>query len=357
MSSSLTSAVVRQSRPPPGQRFNASIFAGSHCSTCPARDICSAVDTSDACGDPLEYGQHANALHPTDVPSTTLDELVFREARWLPIPELPSGLVIGDRLLPNRAVGVRLTRSTQPAIWARQTRQTRVAVLIGADPEIEALWGRQGSLGERLANFGVDLVVAPGYSTWWGDPAFSAIHSMARSAEFARTLSRYVPTVPTVVWQYPGDLDRWADWIAEYDAPSICMDLALRPGREQRWGIAGVMHLAARLSHLQPELPRLLAHGPSTADRISAVAEAWPGEITFLSHYPWRLAIAGRRLGSDMSCCNTNDSRDERLLEHNASMFNMAVRSIVDRVRRAGLASSEEASPISTPEICSLPIC
>lgn len=327
----------RSSRPPPGELVAASLFAGRHCDRCPAHAVCCASETTDACGDPLEYGAHANALHPTDVPLTKPDELQFRHATWLPIPVLPSGLVIGDRLVPNQTSAVRLARSTQRSVWNRQPARRdvdRIAVLIGDDAAIDALWRRQGSLGALLRACDVDLVVAPGFSTWWGDPPFAAIHAMARSAEFARLLSRQVPTIPTVVWRYPGDLDRWADWLVATEAPAFCMDLALRSVVTQLWATRGVAHLASRLASSQAR-PRLLAHGPSTRDRIRAIAEAWPGDITFLSQDPYRKAIAGRRLEPDMSYVPATDQRREDLVEHNARIFNVAAGEIVAATRPA----------------------
>jgi hypothetical protein len=233
---------------------------------------------------------------------------------------------------------VRLARSTQRGVWKRQPVRRdvdRIAVLIGDDAAIDALWRRQGSLGALFRDCDVDLVVAPGFSTWWGDPPFAAIHAMARSAEFARSLSRQVPTVPTVVWRYLGDLDRWADWITAMNAPALCMDVALRSVIAQRWAARGVAHLAFRLAKSQGVLPRLLAHGPSTLDRIRAIAEAWPGDITFLSQDPYRKAIAGLRLDPDMSYAAATERRCEDLIEHNARIFNLAAGKLVATSRQA----------------------
>jgi len=208
-------------------------------------------------------------------------------------------------------------------------------VLIGDDTAIDALWRRQGSLGALFRDCNVDVVVTPGFSTWWADPPFAAIHAMARSAEFARSLGWQVPTVPTVVWRYLGDLDRWADWISATNAPAICVDLALRSVVTQEWAARGVAHLASLLAKSEEVLPRLLAHGPSTANRIRGIAEAWPGNITFLSHDPYRKAIAGRRLNLDMSYALATNHRREDLVEHNARIFNVAVGRIVATARQA----------------------
>lgn len=300
--------------------------------------MCHARSHDDACGDAAEYGAFDNALHPARAGNTPSGEFELGPAAWRELPPLPPGIVVGSHPLRTVQVAVRLREAIRQSTWrslrGSSDRPPALAVLTGADMALERLWARSGEMGPSLRSFGVMIAIAPGYSTWWGDPPFSALHAMARSAYFARLLARSVVAVPTVVWRYPEDLDRWAAWLSDSDCHGVCLDLALRSPGAQQWGIEGVRRLADALVARGGAVPRLLALGPSNVERMRPVAEAWPGQLTFLSQEPWWAAHGDRLLAADLSYTrNERRLSVESLLEANAATFASALAVLVPQWR------------------------
>jgi len=169
----------------------------------------------------------------------------------------------------------------------------------------------------------------------------AAVHAIARSAEMARLLSRELSTVPTVVWRYPGDLDRWVEWLSRTRCPAICIDLALRVDREALWVIDGVARLADKLHAGAEELPRLIAKGPSTPGRIVAAMEAWPGQLTVVSQDPWRQAYGGKRLSlPDWTYLPDEEQSVPQLLRSNLDAFEDGVTALYSTHGRAGVLAA-----------------
>jgi hypothetical protein len=326
----------------PGERTAPGIFSGRYCPGCPCAGICHANGTAEACGDAAEYAAYDNALHPVRAWNTSPTEFEFPSTTWPPLPTLLDGVVVGDYLLPGTTVGIRLRESMKPSTWAkRSTCQTDagMAVLLGKDMELERAWERSGRLPRQLQVLAVPLVISPGFSTWWRDPPMSALHAMARSAYFAVLFSRRLPTVPTLVWRFRGDLERWACWLTSSHAEAFCMDLAVRDRREQGWALRGVADLASMLGEGVATDMRLVAYGPSTRDRMLAVMDNWPGELTFVSSNPWRQAQAGNCLLPDLTYRLDARRSIRDVLHHNIEAFDRGV---------AGLLASRQHDRATT---------
>lgn len=318
-------------RPP--RRRPAGLFTGEPCEVCPVASRCGAVGTDDACGDRSEY---ATGLHPAQVPTTRPDEFDLPATTWRPVPSLPAAVAICDRLVPCHAVAVRLRESLQDWAWRKTEATVRIAVLLGRDEMLEKVWRQSGQLSADLIGRGVTLVVSPGFSTWWTEPPFASLHAMARSAHLASLLVRQLPTIPTIVWRFRRDLDRWAEWITECEPPMIGLDYGTLRGEDiWRWGITGLEHLVGRLVACGANVPRLFAVGPSTAARVSELFDTWPTAVTVASARPWLAARHGCGLQSDLTLRKV-DLRFDDLLAGNIQMFECVVRDLQSAYSAAG---------------------
>lgn len=289
------------------------------------------MGTDDACGHTSEY---ATGLHPDHVPKTRPDDFDLPAATWRPVPALPAAVAICDRLVPGHAVAVRLRESLQDWPWRKNEATIRIAVLLGRDDVLEKVWRQTGQLSADLTERGVTLVVTPGFSTWWTEPPFAALHAMARSAHLASLLVRQLPTIPTIVWRFRRDLDRWAEWIIECEPPMIALDYGTLRGEDVwRWGLTGLEHLVGRLVASGCAVPRLFAVGPSTAARVSELLDTWPTAVTIASARPWLAARHGCGLQPDFHLRKV-DLAFEELLPRNIAVFVSAVGGL-QRVRHA----------------------
>jgi len=155
---------------------------------------------------------------------------------------------------------------------------------------------------------------------------------MARTAEAARIIGRHVPVVPSVVWRFDEDLIRWAAWLKDSDAEAVAVDLGtLTAGAAWSWGVRGLARLGELLA---PNVPKLLANGPSRVDRIKDLIEAWPGQVVPMSQRPWHLARHGRALNDDLSDSKDVSLTAAELMRINADTFERTVRSLIANARR-----------------------
>lgn len=239
-------------------------------------------------------------------------------------------LTLTDRHHGELAGGVRLKDALRIARRCSSPSEPieSIAVLLGEDRLLEHVWAKRGRLGQQLELAGFSSVVTPGFSTYWNDTPFASVVSIARSAQVAVALARHLPTIPTIVWRYHEDLDRWAAWIAAGEVETICLDLGpLAPASWFSWGLDAARYLSEACRQIGGTTPRLLAHGPFTLERFAAVHDAWRGPVTFASQQPWSRAIHGRELDAQLN----NVIADVRaptteLLEVNAHNFEMAAR-------------------------------
>jgi hypothetical protein len=159
------------------------------------------------------------------------------------------------------------------------------------------------------------------------------------SISVAADLSRHLPSVPTLVWRNHEDLGRLAAWVGENGLGQVALHPgALRAPDEWAWWVSGVAQLHDALS---PAIPRLLVTGPCTTERIGAVLDTWPGEITFVTQHPWELAIHGKALLPDLD--DERAARDEpvdELFQANCRTFELAIASQHAR-RRARVRDRE----------------
>jgi hypothetical protein len=301
-----------------------SLFAGPHCSACPASVICPVAGTVEACGE--KETEDESSAHPAQS-GLSIEDFLLVPPRWKPLPPLPDTIVVADALVPERVVGLRLRRSLQPGPWLVPHSMKSLAVLHGRDADLERLWNRRLETAQRFRSAEVPLVIGPAFSTWWTETPFASLRAIARTAEVARIVGHHVPVVPSVVWRFDEDLVRWAAWLTESDAEAVSVDLgSLRAKAAWRWGVRGLARLGDLLA---PNVPKLLANGPSTLDRIMEVIDAWPGVVVPMSQRPWQLARHGLALNDDFSISKDFSLTMAELMQINVDMFDRTVRSLV----------------------------
>jgi hypothetical protein len=315
-------------RSSPG-RAQLSIFQQQdRCTACAGSRLCGAVETTDACGDPVEY--RPGGLTVESAPNMTEDELRLpADVEWPALPALGASLVIGTSF---GSAGCDAVRLKEVLARARQAGGTdhfrgRVIVLHGSDHQLLRLGGQDGAIARVLGHRGAAAVIGPGFSTWWDWTPFESLVAMARSAGVAAQLARVTPTVPTIVWRNEHDLARWAAWIRETRPGAVAVDLgtARSPAR-WAWALRGIACLAQQLD--AGTALRLIANGPSTIDRMAAVRAAWRSDLTFASQNPWQLAQGGKRLLENLEVVPDSVPRPE-LEQVNREAFERAAEQIV----------------------------
>jgi hypothetical protein len=307
-----------------------SLFAGSCCSGCPAARVCPVAGTVEACGE--RETEDRSSAHPSQS-SLSSEDFLLVPPQWKRLPPLPDVIAIADTVVPERAVGLRLHRSLQPKPWLHSNSFKSIAVLHGRDCDLERLWSRRVQMAENFRSWGVPLVVGPAFSTWWPETPFASLRAIARTAEAARIIARHVPVVPSVVWRFDDDLLRWAAWLKQSGAEAVAVDLGTLKARAAwSWGLRGLAQLGELLA---PNVPTLLANGPSTLSRMTDVIEAWPGVVVPMSQRPWQLARHGRALNDDFSHSKDVSLTATELMQINADMFERTVQSLIRQARRA----------------------
>ena len=300
------------------------LFAGPLCSDCPASAVCTVAGSIEACGD--ERTEDRRSAHPQKTPELLEDDFRFPPLKLKPLPSLPAAIVIADAPMIGRLHGIRLRRALQPGVWQCAQAPKPISVLHGRDGELDRLWHRLGAAEADFRAWNVPAVVSPAFSTWWTETPFASLVAMAKTAEAARVLGQRLPVVPSVVWRFERDLDRWAAWIIEEGAEAISVDLgSLRALAGWAWGIRGIARLGELLG---ANCPKLLANGPSTTSRIGQVVRAWPGVVVPMSQHPWQTARNGRKLNDDLTASPAPRFDTERLTHINADVFDTAVRSL-----------------------------
>jgi hypothetical protein len=202
------------------------------------------------------------------------------------------------------------------------------AFLLGRDSDLEHLWNRRGSLGRMLRRKGYSTIVGPAFSTWLQDPPFSGVAAVARSAAVADALANELPTIPSLVWRTAVDIQRQVEWLGA-GVPQVTVDLGSRDDAHWGWLLNGVALLAAEFLGTLDRHPILIAHGPSTLDRIAQLCGTWQGRVIIASQMPYQVARSGYRLTTDFArVFDASVTRDE-LVAINAETFNTEVSRIL----------------------------
>lgn len=314
---------VGRPRPTVGQ---ARLFT-TRCNGCPVNTLCSERDSLDACGDPAEY--RPEALHPDRGHFAPGDLAKYRfplpPTRWTADrPELPLVLPVahdGTREFPCAA-----SLNAEGALALAGRTIARTACLCTKDTTLERIWRVRSKLGGRLHRAGVELVIAPGFSSWWQDPPFERLHEMVRTAEVAVRLAKAVPTAPAIVWRTQTDLMRWIDWLLPTVPAAIVVDAStLRRPEEWNWFISGLRTIAHEFAD-RGQTPRLISVGPSALPKLHDLASVWPNALTVASKAVWQLSRARRFMGTQGSREVDLDSEFEGLLAFNISRMEDALR-------------------------------
>lgn len=230
----------------------------SPCDQCPVR-----------CGSRTDIDEWMSALRQTlefsDISEITT-ALPAKLPRFIPMID-GSDVREWDKHLNWPAYGVGLRRVFSPTthqlfpkfsgadvhdVLGLKNDQLAVLVGYGEDPLVEGFWTRRTSenLVERIVEQGWDVVLAPNYSIYGNWPRAQHLISMRMSlllaAEFAQT---GVPTVPNVYWYRLEDLQRWGEWMTQYQ-PTSDRDQSADRAAERQLGQLGVTRSAlARHSH------------------------------------------------------------------------------------------------------------
>lgn len=303
------------------------LYAAAHCSRCGVADVCGEHASDSACGDPSEYDPED--LHP----ATTSRQSLVQELQILP-PPLPRW----DQ--PAVSTAVTIANSARPGQGgfaisagavlrpARGEGTGRLAVLVGTDPQIHKFWQQRGSLGPELRKIGYEGVIAPAFSTWWRGTPLEGILSLNRSMVMVRELARHLPVIPTLTWRTGKDLRRWCEWLNVGAARVVAVHLGSRTNEGWRWNLRAVRGIRELLPDRQI---RLVAIGPSTVERISAVAAVWGGKLTVMSQRPWQLAQQGRVLTESLTFEKNVTMLRSDLAVRNAETFGNVAELIIKR--------------------------
>lgn len=173
-------------------------------------------------------------------------------------------------------------------------KSDQLAVLVGygEDPLVEGFWTRRTSenLVQRIVDQGWDVVLAPNYSIYGNWPRAQHLISMRMSlllaAEFAQT---GVPTVPNVYWYRLEDLQRWGEWMTQYQPPAIAINLQTvrQSANWDSWALPGLHWLGTHT-----DVPVVIT-GLSRADRIEEAVEIFGARLTVVSQNPSQYALHG----------------------------------------------------------------
>lgn len=263
-----------------------------------------------------------------DAPNFSTRDLELPEVTWPTLPPLPASWVIGTTAESNECSVLRLNDALRLLRKPAVDLGSHSVVLHGKDRDLLRLGSLEGFVAPALRAADVPVVVSPAFSTWWEWSPFDSLVAMARSAHFAATLARMVPTIPSVVWRHDHDLSRWAGWISATGATAIAVDLGtLRRRGYWEWGLEGIAVLGNLFESLDA-VPHLVVNGPFTVPRMTAVTRRWPGGLTFASQRPWQLAMSGRLIDADLQDYPTDSDRDD-LAHANRRTFDAVVRLVV----------------------------
>lgn len=151
-----------------------------------------------------------------------------------------------------------------------------VLVLFGKDALLDGeVWPRRGDLIDAIGVWRPDLVVAPDFSVWQGDPWLSQRVSIVRSLRlFERLQDAGVPAVPHVYWASRSDVEDWAAWLRTNRVDMIAVDL-------QCIGL-GLRRYLTELATFRAMLDRppvLFINGMRPGARMRMLQAIWPESV------------------------------------------------------------------------------
>jgi hypothetical protein len=262
---------------------------------------------------------------------------------WPDVPSFGPSLAIGSDYPSMASEALRLRDVIRELRAGSANLHSAVAVLHGSDSQLRRLARSEGSIGPRLRERGVAVVVGPGFSTWWASSPFDSLVMTAYSAHFAVVLARSLPSIPTVVWRTGRDLERWTTWLSQKRVQAFAVDLGtLRHQRPWRWAMEGVSFMSEQLAS-SGSAPRLIVNGPATIERLVDVRARWHGELTFASQSPYCLARGGKRLRDDLGWV-PDEAPFSELERDNRDIFERTANRIVHLPACAD-AKTESVSP------------
>jgi len=322
----LSSASLRAFAPPGPQTL-----LPRFCKGCLVRGICGEADSDTACVLPAAYP--AESLHPVELVRRRRLRREFEfpsaPAAWAPSLGGTSVIVANSirDVLTAHAPAADLTASMNFTGRSPPPTPVGMGFLHGEDRLLEQLWKRAGFYADAFRDR-FEVVVAPAFSTWWEFTPLDGLVAVSRTAQMAAALARRLPTIPTVCWRNARDIVRWVGWLAKQPPSVICVHASTRRGKAAwSWGLEGIRILGECLVGVGMGDTALLAYGPSTAQRVREVSEAWPGRLMVASQHPYQLARSGRELDGRKVATN----RDDLVLRNGAAYEEMAATAVRER--------------------------
>lgn len=298
-------------RPHPFPVDQLTLFRPQVCDVCPLRGHCVAQHSTAACRDHPRPGlidarqeDFATLLAELGGLSIGLTRPTTRAAPALPdfMPQVDGTAVTRGRqddwVAVNLGVFLRRAGFRQPRNEATirerlgLTSSTRVALLaFGHDRLLDhELWPGRHKFADRLSVWQPDLVIAPDFSVWRGDPWLTQRVNIVRSVRVLELVERAgIPCLPHVYWSSVADAQEWADWLIQHAVKMIAMDLQC-VGR----GLRGYIRELEAFRQMFATPPRLLVSGIRPGPRMLDVRKVWP-ESTFTADLI-RLAAKRRQL-------------------------------------------------------------
>lgn len=310
---------------------------GDACDRCGVTGLCGEAAGATACHSARELAQ--GYAHPDDPDFRPADlALPTRGFEWQALPEFGRTL---SEATPFAPLGTSHLAPLATALTSRSLPPLSDigASLIGRDERLQKLWGQHGSLGATLRLRGYSYAIAPALSTWADATPLAGLYAVARTAAIASTLSRQIPTVPTLAWRNARDIERQVQWleIDRQESPVIAVDVGARLSDQFEWIIQGVLIIASQLHH--PDRCRLIAHGTANPSRIERLAQAWLGPLTIASSHPAHVARRGWLLDGDLVAAPAPDLTLVQCAAASIGAFDLAVNLIVHRARLSQAAA------------------
>jgi hypothetical protein len=273
------------------------LFRPEICEACPISQGCQAQHTTAACRDngPARLVDPGRSDFPALLAELGSLSIGLTKPMTRRTPELPGfiGHVDGTAVTKHvtdewvavnlgvwlRQAGLRRPRSeaTMRQRLGLQPSTKIVLLAFGHDRVLDhAIWPLRREFARRLHAWKPDLVVAPDFSVWRGDPWLTQRINIVRSVRMVELIEEAgFPCVPHVYWSTEGDAQEWATWLTEHRVPTIAIDLQCVGS-----GLHGFVRELRTFRSLLPHPPRLLVSGVRPGPRMRQVQAAWP-DATF----------------------------------------------------------------------------
>jgi hypothetical protein len=206
-------------------------------------------------------------------------ELLFALPRYIPRVEPRRGFLVPESIQTVAvpidragAVGAILTAAEVKTKFGLADSTRIVLSFHQADRVLETRWANRALVCEQIALAGYDLVLAPGYSVWSGDPFIHAQRNRNRSIRYYEMLAlRGVPAVLHVSWRNYRGVEDWCEVLKDHRIGIICIDLQIWK-QASDWSLTAMHELRALASGLDGAC-EVIVNGVSHERRLRLLGE------------------------------------------------------------------------------------